>query len=71
LRNQSIRMVKKKFYTIFNKMENMESYFSHLDTLFIKNVQEITLEEEDLNEKKNEFVSEDEIVELSKRYLTI
>jgi len=68
LRNQSIRMVKKKFYTIFNKMEAMEFYFEHLNCLFQMNVEEISMMEG--KEGESPVVIEDEINELGKRYLS-
>jgi hypothetical protein len=87
LRNQSIRMVKKKFYTIFNRMDSLQSYFDHLKSLFLLNVHLISLngDEEDVKEpevalgrgydspkdKNVQFFNEEDIVELGKRFLVI
>lgn len=55
-------MVKKKFYSIFQKIDNLQLYFEHLKELLMMNIDKI---------KQKLQKTEEEIVDVCKRFLLI
>ena len=61
-------MVKKKFYTIFNRIDNLQFYFEHLKKLFELNVQVIANKCEEEEKRKEQRDDNQRVSSLLRQY---